>query len=306
MSEQGVSAFLRKKSGRLTLELGAGLGDKFIQTKTTRGLNTPDKELRPFQRNRASATGLAGLAWRVSDQWTIKWSAATGFRAPNLAELSSNGLHEGIFRYEIGRPDLRNEQNLNLDWSVQWNTKAVSTGFSVFANVFRDYVYLAPSGEDYFGFPVFRFRQNGAFLRGGEAFIHLRYQQWQWSNTGSLVRGTRSPGDENLPFIPAPKWVSRLEYSGAWGKNLPQNTLFAEVEQVFDQNNPAPYETATQAYALLHAGLSIRFRSKTPMTIWLVGRNLLDRRYFDHLSRLKNYGVYEPGRDLIFSFKINF
>lgn len=306
MSEQGVSAFLRKKSGPLTLELGAGLGDKFIQTKTTRGLNTPDKELRPFQRNRASATGLAGLAWRVSDQWTIKWSAATGFRAPNLAELSSNGLHEGIFRYEIGRPDLRNEQNLNLDWSVQWNAKAVSAGFSVFANVFRDYIYLAPSGEDYFGFPVFRFRQNDAFLRGGEAFIHLRYQQWQWSNTGSLVRGTRSPGDENLPFIPAPKWVSRLEYSGAWGKNLPQNTLFAEVEQVFDQNNPAPYETATQAYALLHAGLSIRFRSKTPMTLWLVGRNLLDRRYFDHLSRLKNYGVYEPGRDLILSFKINF
>ena len=306
LSEQGISAFIRKKSGHITLELGAGLGDKFIQTKETRGLNTPDKELRPFKRNRASATGLAGLAWRISGHWTIKWTAASGFRAPNLAELSSNGLHEGIFRYEIGRPDLRNEQNLNLDWSVQWNTKPLDAGFSVFANRFGDYIYLAPTGEDYFGFPVFRFRQNDALLRGGEAFIRLRCQQWQWSNTGSFVRGSKSPGDENLPFIPAPKWVSRLEYSGAWGKKLPQNTLFAEVEQVFAQEHPAPYETATSSYTLLHAGLSVSLAGRTPMTLRLVGRNLLDRRYFDHLSRLKNYGIYEPGRDLILSLKINF
>ena len=119
-------------------------------------------------------------------------------------------------------------------------------------------------------------------------------------------RGSKSPGDENLPFIPAPKWVSRLEYSGAWGKKLPQNTLFAEVEQVFAQEHPAPYETATSAYTLLHAGLSVSLAGRTPMTLRLVGRNLLDRRYFDHLSRLKNYGIYEPGRDLILSFKINF
>ncbi|HNM24824.1 MAG TPA: TonB-dependent receptor, partial [Saprospiraceae bacterium] len=153
---------------------------------------------------------------------------------------------------------------------------------------------------------VFRFRQNDALLHGGEAFIRLRCQQWQWSNTGSFVRGSKSPGDENLPFIPAPKWVSRLEYSGAWGKKLPQNTLFAEVEQVFAQEHPAPYETATSAYTLLHAGLSVSLAGRTPMTLRLVGRNLLDRRYFDHLSRLKNYGIYEPGRDLILSLKINF
>ncbi|MEO6760701.1 MAG: TonB-dependent receptor plug domain-containing protein, partial [Saprospiraceae bacterium] len=63
LAEQGGSIFLRHLRGTLTVEAGAGIQDKFIQTKATRLLNTPDKDIHPFTRNRASGNGLFGLAW---------------------------------------------------------------------------------------------------------------------------------------------------------------------------------------------------------------------------------------------------
>ncbi len=173
--EEGLAACWRRHGQGLTLEAGAGLTDKFIQTLPTRSVNTPDKELRPFHRNRLTATGLLGLAWNPSPQWNLKANAASGFRAPNLAELSSDGLHEGIFRYEIGNPDLRNEQNIQGEIDLNFRTKGFSAGLAGFVNQFFDYVYLAPTGKDTLGFfPLFRYRQSDARLWGSEAFFKIR------------------------------------------------------------------------------------------------------------------------------------
>jgi iron complex outermembrane receptor protein len=46
--------------------------------------------------------GSAGISFNPADQWNLKVNLSSGYRAPNLAELSSNGVHEGTFRYEIG------------------------------------------------------------------------------------------------------------------------------------------------------------------------------------------------------------
>jgi iron complex outermembrane receptor protein len=37
----------------------------------------------------------------LADDLTLRLNVASGFRAPNLAELTSNGVHEGTNRYEV-------------------------------------------------------------------------------------------------------------------------------------------------------------------------------------------------------------
>lgn len=306
MAEQGLSLFYKHRRGAVIFESGLGVQDKFIQTLETRLLNTPDKELRPFKRNRASLNGLLGLTWNPSPAWTFKWNAATGFRAPNLAELSSDGLHEGIFHYEIGNPNLRNEQNLNLETDAQHEGRFLTANAALWVNQFRDYVYLAPTGKDTLGFPLYRYRQDDARLYGGEFGITLHRSGWYWTEEYAFVRGTRA-GDTPLPFIAAPRWVSRLRWERSGGKTRLKTWFSIEGEYVFAQNRPAEYETGTPPYFLLHAGLGADLRwGKQTIALGFSGRNLLDRRYADHLSRLKNYGIFDMGRDVEFSVRVPF
>lgn len=306
MAEQGLSLFYKHRRGSVVLESGLGAQDKFIQTLETRLLNTPDKELRPFKRNRASLNGLLGLSWNPSSQWTFKWNAATGFRAPNLAELSSDGLHEGIFHYEIGDPNLRSEQNLNLEMDLRHEDRFLTVEAAFWVNRFRDYVYLAPTGKDTLGFPLYRYRQDDARLYGAELDMSWHLADWHWTNGYTFVRGTRQ-GDAPLPFIQAPKWTSRLRWERSGGKTWQKTWFSVAGEYVFAQNRPAEYETATPPYFLLQAGLGADIRwGKQTITLGLSGHNLLDRRYADHLSRLKDYGIFDIGRDIELSIRLPF
>jgi iron complex outermembrane receptor protein len=51
-----------------------------------------------------SLTALTPLGYKMdlADDLIVRLNLASGFRAPNLAELTSNGVHEGTNRYEIG------------------------------------------------------------------------------------------------------------------------------------------------------------------------------------------------------------
>jgi iron complex outermembrane receptor protein len=53
------------------------------------------------------------------DAMTLRLNVVSGFRAPNLAELTSNGIHEGTNRYEVGNSDLKTEQNVQTDLNLE-------------------------------------------------------------------------------------------------------------------------------------------------------------------------------------------
>ena len=64
-----------------------------------------------FERTFTSFNAAAGVKTRLWEDGTLRLNLASGFRAPNLAELASDGTHEGTNRYEIGNPDLNNESS---------------------------------------------------------------------------------------------------------------------------------------------------------------------------------------------------
>ena len=80
-----------------------------------------------------------------------------------------------------------------------------------------------------------------------------------------------------------------------------------EYIYVLKQHQPAQFETSTSAYHLINFYSGAVILNSTGN--WVVGvnvNNLLNRKYVDHLSRLKYYGLYNQGINFVFSIRKEF
>lgn len=305
--EINASAFLRHIQGNWIIEGGAGLANKSIRTFETRQLNSPDKEIKPFTISRPSLNGMLGFCLFPISNLTIKSNLSTGYRAANLAELSSNGLHEGTIRYEIGDPSLGIEHNLNGDLNLEYDAKNFFVYLSGYYNQVYNYIYLAPTPEEFFGYPIYRYLQQDAYLYGAEAILTIRPENWkdlQLKNSFALTRGTLRDGNY-LPFIPAQKITSSMRYTKKLSSTLSSFYLEPEVAHVFSQTRPAVFENSTSSYTLFNffAGVEIP-KKESAITITLSAQNILNTAYADHLSRLKYFGLLNPGRNFMLNMHI--
>jgi iron complex outermembrane receptor protein len=307
MMEGMASVYLRQASKKLVMEAGTGLSNKFIQTFQTGNINTSGSTIQPFKINRSAVNGMLGFSYNPHRYVNLKANTASGFRAPNLAELSSNGLHEGVFRYEIGDPTMKIEQNINTDLTFEINHPEVFFYVSGFYNKFNNYIYLSPTGKDHYGFQIFQYLQQDAYLYGGEAVVKIRpkiFKSFSINGSYALTKGVLSKGGY-LPFIPAQKITGSIRYEKKIAATSNFFYIEPQIEYVLRQSNPAQFETATPCYYLVNTSIGIEFRkNKNPISIYLTGRNILNRNYYDHLSRLKYYGIYNPGVNYMVTLKM--
>jgi len=79
------------------------------------------------------------------------------------------------------------------------------------------------------------------------------------------------------------------------------------TENHFEQNHPAEFETRTDAYWLLNAGISGNWRTKNHTILFSIsGNNVLNKNYYDHLSRFKDYGIHNIGRNIVVHMNVPF
>ena len=252
-----------------------------------------------------------GYKTNLADNFTLRLNVASGFRAPNLAELTSNGIHEGSNRYEIGNTNLRNEQNLQTDLNLEYK----SSHFELFANGFynhiNNYIFISPNGNVIDGNNVYDYVQANAKLYGGETGIHFHPHPLDWlhfTSSYEMVIGkkdSRSLGRSNLPLIPGNKWNNtfkgEFELKNWWKEGFA--TL--NIESTFAQNNNGEFETRTNGYTLINLGLGGKIiLNKATFNFNLNANNVLDKTYVSHLSRLKTDGIPNIGRNVILG--INF
>src|SRR4029077_7119507 len=94
-----------------------------------------------FTKNFSNISGSAGASYEISKALALKANIARGFRAPNFAELASNGAHEGTNRYEIGNNDLRSEVSLQGDAGIELTTEHLSLDASLFYNHISNFIF---------------------------------------------------------------------------------------------------------------------------------------------------------------------
>jgi len=255
----------------------------------------------------------AGLGYthEFNEQLGFKANAGSAFRAPNIAELSSNGVHEGTFRYEIGNKDLKAEQSYQFDASLDYQTNTLSASIGGFVNHINNFIFYNTTGETIDDMQVYRSIQRNALLRGLEASLTLHPVEFlHFENSFSYTRATNKATDQPLPFIPAAALRNEIRFEPSI-KGTQKTYLSVGLDNFFKQNRVDEFETTTGAYTLFNAavGTTLKLGKAQELSLYVSGRNLLDKKYYDHLSRFKpgrldaadpSFGIYNPGRNITF------
>lgn len=309
--ETGLYSLFSHQLSHGRIQAGARYDFRYIRTFETGNLNAPEAEILPFQKGFHAVNGHAGLATQLVRGLQFRFNFSTGFRSGNLAELSSNGLHEGTLRWEVGNPDLKPEQSFCMETGLTWKlSRFLKLTGTVFLSRFSNYIYLAPDGTEYVGFQVYRFLQTDATLKGAEFGLNFHPAALKWLQFRadySLIDAKKADGTP-LPFIPANKIQTELTLSPESSGKFEQAFLTLGSTYVFPQDRPAEFETETEGYYLLRCALGTQIHPKNghPVTLTLSATNLTDRRYQDHLSRYKYYGIYNMGRNISLSVRYQF
>ena len=288
-----IQAGIRYDSRKITTDAFGTVGD--------------DGYLAPIDRKFDSFNASLGYKTNLNDQIILRLNGATGFRAPNIFELSSNGVHDGTIRYEIGNGALKSEQNFQADLNLEYK----STHFELFANGFynkiNNYIYISPTGNVIDGFDVYDYLQSDANLYGGEAGIHFHPHPIDWLHINSSFESVtgKTKDNDNLPLVPANRFNNTLRIDIKSFKWFKDGFASANVEHTLKQNNPSEFETNTNDYTLVNFGLGGQIIvGKTNFGLSLNANNIFNRVYVAHLSRLKADGIPNIGRNIVLAINV--
>ena len=249
-----------------------------------------------------------GFKTNLKENMILRLNVASGFRAPNLAELTSNGVHEGSNRYEIGNVNLQNEQNFQTDLNIEYRNPHFELFVNGFYNHINNYIFIAPNGTVINGFNAYDYTQANVNLYGGEVGIHFHPRPLDWLHITSSfesVTGKKQNGDY-LPLIPANKWNNSIKTEFKSTRYLKDSFAVLNVEYTLNQNNPGQFETKSDDYTLINLGLGSKISiGKTAFEVNLNANNLLNKTYISHLSRLKPDGIPNIGRNIILGVNFN-
>ena len=291
--------------------LQGGIRFDIRDLKTEEHLVMHDDEIHTFDaldKNFQNFSASLGYKTELFKTITSRFNAATGFKAPNLAELTSNGVHHGSNRFELGNSDLKSERNAQLDIALEYDSKHFEIFANGFYNYIDDYIFINPTGEYEEEYEIYKYTQENAELYGGEFGFHLHPHPLDWLHLQSsfeTVVGKQRNGDY-LPLIPANKFVNTIRAEFDVKDWLNNGFAAVTLESNLEQNNVSGFETASKGYSLLNIGAGATFVvSKVNFDVSLNLNNALDETYVSHLSRLKSDAIPNIGRNFIASVKFN-
>lgn len=354
--DAGPFLFLKKSTGKL--EIAGGLRydvrkfnnealfsrpdpltgfDKAINGTDTAGADNP---FYAYKHTFSGLSGSLGLSYRFSDHFTAKLNIGRGFRAPNISEISANGVHPGTNTYQLGNLNFKPEFNFQEDIGINYNTPHVTIDAEIFNNDIQNYIFnqkvLNGLGQDSIIIPgnqTFQFQAAKAHLYGGELSIDIHPHPLDWlhfENSLSIVYANNKGVNDQSKIADSAKYlpfIAPLHILSELRANLPKVLpgianvfLKIQIEKYAAQNRAYlefNTETATPGYTLFNAGFGADItdhNGHSLFTFSLLGNNLLDLAYQSHLNRLKYFepypddprpyhGIYNMGRNV--SLKIN-
>jgi iron complex outermembrane receptor protein len=291
-----------------------------------------------FKNTISGYSGSIGLTYNLAKEFLIKGNVARGFRAPNVLEISANGVHPGTLIYQVGNPVFKPEFSLQEDLTLFYSSYHINGSIGVFNNNISNYIFnqklINHLGKDSIvvrGNHTFKFQQSQAQLYGGEADLDIHPHPLDWlhfENSISLVYGfnkggngvTVSDSSKYSPFIPPLHTNSELR-AGMKKAFKHFSSPYAKIGMEYYAKQDRAYltdgtETPTPGYTLFNCGFGADVtnnKGKILFSFHILGNNITDVAFQSHLSRLKYFeqfpvnwsghsGIYNMGRNI--GFKI--
>lgn len=327
ISDMGFVALTKFSLKSLNLTAGARWDSRnlstvgFMKSDSTINVNMP-----AITRSYDNISGSVGATYDIEDHLLLRANYGSGYRTPNLNELMSNGVKLESRHYEVGNINFEKEQNNEVDVSAIFKTKLFSVEIGAFMNNIANFIFLAPTGgvraNNLNGgtdsLPQYRFYQDNALIRGGEAGIDIHPPGISWVHLelkAASLTATRTNNDVYLPMMPADRIYSTLAFNFKESKKFKNVFIKLGTMTALDQNKVDPNETTTAGYTMLNASIGVT------RNIWklnniefvLAVRNALDTKYIDNMSRLRipilpDYpkGVYNQGMNVVLTLRVPF
>jgi len=248
-----------------------------------------------------------GATFYLTEKLLMRTNFATGYRVPNLAELSQHGLHGN--RFEEGNMNLDPQKSLESDLGIHYHTQKHNIDFSLFYNKVYDYIYLAPTDEpapEGSGF-VYSYEQQDAKLYGGEIAINVAPASFMKYHADYAMVIAKQDKGGRIPFIPQHKLNNSIRFFAKGNQIFQSPFIGLSWKHAFEQKHPSQFESKTPAYDLIAIQAGTDFKlGKYQASLLLSADNLFNEKYVDHLSSLKPLNFYNPGRNTSVKFAFKF
>lgn len=271
-----------------------------------------------FEYHNISAS--VGLKYEF-DQYQLRANYALAQRAPNPAELFSDGLHHSAARIETGDLSIEQETSQKVGVSFQKNGKFWRLEIAPYANLINNYMLLEPTDVILSirgAFPVWEYRASDSRFLGLDTKTNFNWTaNWSTNHSFSIVKGQERKDNTPLINIPAPILKNRIsftkenlnvtlesEYNFRQNEHPPNITVFSSEQQI---QVPLEINTPTDAYHLinLNANYNIDVWKKNTLKLGLDIHNVLNKTYRNYLNRLR-YFSDDLGRNITLRLSINY
>jgi len=256
----------------------------------------------PFQLNRSflNTSYNIGTIYQVNPHVTLRAGYNVAWRAPNVSELFSEGLHHGTASYQIGDPNIQAEIGHNFSVSSELNYEdLLSLNCQVYLNKMNGFIYQEPVYPPTLtirgAFPTFKYKQTDAMLSGLDFDMKYKLAPAIWFNLrGSTLFAHNQVQKDWIIFMPSDRVSTGLTIRHKNIGKLMNNTLTLDVAHVFQQNrtpdNISDYAPPPKPYTLLNLDFntSIDIGSQQ-LNIGFSVNNLLNTAYREYMNRFRYF-----------------
>ena len=257
-------------------------------------------------------TASAGLKWDMGKGWESTIAASTGFRSPNVDDVTK--VFEKSGKLTVPNEDLSPEFSKNIELTINKSLGKSYLSATYYYTLLEDAIVkqaFSLNGQDSLWYDgeyltvYANTNSQDAFLFGynAKAYIHLN-KHWSSTHTISYTYGKDESADALLDHIPPLYGKSQID----WVKNNYRLGLFAfynawKKAEDYSPNGSDNLDEATAdgtpAWWTLNLSCSINLSDK--LVAQLNVENILDVHYKTFSS-----GISAPGRNVILSIKTEF
>lgn len=229
---------------------------------------------------------------------------SSGLRTPHLTELLANGVHHATNRFEKGDSNLKIEKGQQIDLNYEWANEHLGFIINPFVHKIDDFISLNPTGEIIDVYPVYEYQQiDYANLVGAEINLHYHphfLHQLHIEQSYSFIKGTDN-SNSALALIPSNKVFTEISYSIKNAKIIEK--IIINQNYHFSKEDVNINEQSTDSYQLFD--LFIQWKIKNNLSGNFGVRNIFNTEYIPHLSSLKRFNVFNPGRSIFLKLNVD-